>query len=61
MGMTYVMALPYVDPKDRACGEVCPVDVPSQKAPLGSPGGAAKLGLLATDTAMVAALSPREA
>ena len=36
-------------------------NLPRQEAPLGSPGGAAKLGLLVTDTAMVAALPPREA
>jgi NAD-dependent dihydropyrimidine dehydrogenase PreA subunit len=35
--------------------------LPHQGAPLGSPGGAAKLGLLVTDTAMVSALPPRDA
>ena len=35
--------------------------LPRQEAPLGSPGGAAKLGLLVTDTAMVAALPTQEA
>ena len=35
--------------------------LPCQEAPLGSPGGAAKLGLLVTDIATVAALPPREA
>jgi NAD-dependent dihydropyrimidine dehydrogenase PreA subunit len=35
--------------------------LPRQKAQLGSPGRAAKLGLLVTETAMVAALPPREA
>ena len=35
--------------------------LPRQEAPLGSPGGALKLGLLVTDTAMVAAPPPQEA
>jgi NAD-dependent dihydropyrimidine dehydrogenase PreA subunit len=34
--------------------------LPSQTAPLGSPGGANKLGPLAVDTAMVAARPPQE-
>jgi NAD-dependent dihydropyrimidine dehydrogenase PreA subunit len=114
--MTYVIALPCVNLKDRACVEEWPVDriyegqrslyihpdecvdcgacepvrlveaiyyednppdafsdylddnarfftdtLPRQEAPLGSPGGAAKLGLLVTDTAMVAALPTQEA
>ena len=114
--MTYVIALPCVNLKDRACVEECPVDciyeggrslyihpdecvdcgacepvcpveaiyyeddmpdafrdylddnarfftdtLPRQEAPLGSPGGAGKLGLLVTDTTMVAALPPHEA
>ena len=46
--VTYVIALPCVDLKDGACVEDCP-------------GGAAKLGLLVTDTAMVAALPTQEA
>jgi NAD-dependent dihydropyrimidine dehydrogenase PreA subunit len=113
--VTYVIALPCVDLKDRACVEECPVDciyeggrslyihpdecvdygacepvcpveaiyyeddlpdafsdylddnarfftetLPSQAAPLGSPGGAIKLGPLAVDTAMVAARPPQE-
>jgi NAD-dependent dihydropyrimidine dehydrogenase PreA subunit len=115
-GVTYVMALPCVDLKDRACVEACPDDciyegqrslhiypdecgdcgacepvcpvkaiyyeddlpeafsdylddnarfftdtLSRQESPLGSLGGAAKLGLLVTDTATVAALSPQEA
>jgi NAD-dependent dihydropyrimidine dehydrogenase PreA subunit len=35
--------------------------LPRREAPLGSPGGAAKLGLLVADTAMVAALPQQEA
>jgi len=113
--MTYVIGLPCVDVKDRACVEECPVDciyeggrslyihpdecvnygacepvcpveaiyyeddlpdalqayqadneryftetLPGQDGPLGSPGGAAKLGPLAVDTIMVAAL-PQQA
>ncbi|WP_214317688.1 ferredoxin [Nonomuraea sediminis] len=114
--MTYVIGLPCVDVKDRACVEECPVDciyeggrslyiqpdecvdcgacepvcpveaiyyeddlpdslgayladndrfftetLPGQDAPLGSPGGAAKLGALRADTEMVAALPPQGA
>ena len=109
--MTYVIALPCVDVKDRACVEECPVDciyeggrslyiqpdecvdcgacepvcpveailyeddlprpwaahlednaafltvaLPGRADPLGSPGGAAKLGPLATDTILVSGL-----
>ena len=109
--MTYVIALPCVDIKDRACVEECPVDciyeggrmlyihpdecvdcgacepvcpveaisyeddvpeswkqytqenalfftetLPGEAAPLGSPGGAGKIGALAGDTVMIAAL-----
>jgi len=112
--MTYVIGLPCVDVKDRACVEECPVDciyeggrslyihpdecvdcgacepacpveaiyyeddlperwreytadnalffsetLPGQPAPLGSPGGAGKLGPLPVDTAMVAGLPPQ--
>ena len=108
--MTYVIALPCVDLKDRACIDECPVDciyegdrmlyihpdecvdcgacepvcpveaiyyeddlpeelqpyladndaffsetLPGRDAPLGSPGGAAKLGALGADTPLVAA------
>ena len=111
--MTYVIALPCVDVKDRACVEECPVDciyeggrslyihpdecvdcgacepvcpveaiyyeddlpeqwaihtadnarfftdvLPGQGVPLGSPGGAAKLGALPADTPLVAGLAP---
>ena len=111
--MTYVIALPCVDIKDRACVEECPVDciyeggrslyihpdecvdcgacepacpveaiyyeddvpdkwavhtadnarfftdvLPGQGVPLGSPGGAAKLGALPADTPLVAGLRP---
>ena len=105
--MTYVIAEPCVDVKDRACIEECPVDciyegdrmlyihpdecvdcgacepvcpveaifyeddVPSELTEytaanaefftdLGSPGGAAKLGLIADDAALVKALPPQE-
>jgi NAD-dependent dihydropyrimidine dehydrogenase PreA subunit len=113
--VTYVIALPCVDLKDRACVEECPVDciyeggrslyihpdecvdcgacepvcpveaiyyeddlpkeftaylddnarffrvtLPGQEAQLGSPGGAAKVGPLTVDTAMVTALAPQE-
>jgi len=105
--VTYVIAQPCVDLKDKACIEECPVDciyegermlyihpdecvdcgacepvcpveaifyeddVPDQwkdfyKAnveffeELGSPGGAAKLGLIERDHAIVAALPPQE-
>mgnify|MGYP003926568301 FL=1 len=105
--MTYVIALPCVDLKDKACIEECPVDciyegermlyihpdecvdcgacepvcpveaiyyeddVPAEwneytKAnadfftDLGSPGGAAKLGLIANDVPLVKALPPQE-
>ena len=109
--MTYVIAQPCVDVKDRACVQECPVDciyegertlyihpdecvdcgacepvcpveaiyyeddlpdhwapylddnatfftqtLPGREVPLGSPGGAARLGALAVDTPLVAAL-----
>jgi NAD-dependent dihydropyrimidine dehydrogenase PreA subunit len=107
LDVTYVIALPCVDLKDKACIEECPVDciyegermlyihpdecvdcgacepvcpveaiyyeddVPEQwtdyyKAnveffeDLGSPGGAAKMGLIAKDHALVKALPPQE-
>jgi len=111
--VTYVIALPCVDVKDRACVEECPVDciyeggrslyihpdecvdcgacepvcpveaiyyeddlpqqwaiylednarffneaLPAQDLPLGSPGGAAKLGVVPADTPLVAGLPP---
>jgi NAD-dependent dihydropyrimidine dehydrogenase PreA subunit len=111
--VTYVIALPCVDIKDRACVEECPVDciyeggrslyihpdecvdcgacepvcpveaisyeedlpekwaayiednarfftetLPGLDAPLGSPGGAAKLGVMAADTPLVHGLPP---
>jgi NAD-dependent dihydropyrimidine dehydrogenase PreA subunit len=114
--MTYVIGLPCVDVKDRACVEerpvdciyeggrslyihpdecvdcgacepVCPVEaiyyeddlpdqwreyaadnahffsqtLPGEPGPLGSPGGAGKLGPLPVDTAMVAGLPPQSA
>lgn len=113
--MTYVIALPCVDLKDRACVEECPVDciyeggrslyiqpdecvdcgacepvcpveaiyyeddlptgmsdsladnerffsltLDGRDAPLSSPGGAARLGALAVDTPMVAALPQQQ-
>jgi NAD-dependent dihydropyrimidine dehydrogenase PreA subunit len=112
--VTYVIGLPCVDVKDRACVEECPVDciyeggrmlyihpdecvdcgacepvcpveaiyyeddlpnalhpyrqqneefftdtLPGQPGPLGSPGGAGKIGALPADTSMVAALPPQ--
>jgi len=104
--VTYVIAQPCVDVKDRGCIEECPVDciyegdrmlyiqpdecvdcgacepvcpveaiyyeddVPEQWTPytaansqffttLGSPGGAAKIGLVHSDAALVAALPPQ--
>jgi NAD-dependent dihydropyrimidine dehydrogenase PreA subunit len=114
--MTYVIGLPCVDVKDRACVEECPVDciyegarmlyihpdecvdcgacepvcpveaiyyeddlpedlqpyrednaaffnetLPGRDEPLGSPGGAAKVGALDVDTPLVAALPPQAA
>ena len=114
--MTYVIGLPCVDLKDRACVDECPVDciyeggrslyihpdecvdcgacepvcpveaiyyeddlpeslqayhadnerffsqtLPGRDKPLGSPGGAAKLGSLDVDTPMVAALALQRA
>ena len=111
--MTYVIALPCVDVKDRACVEECPVDciyeggrslyihpdecvdcgacepvcpveaiyyeddlperwavytednawffaatLPGLDAPLGGPGGAARLGVVAADTPLVSGLPP---
>ncbi|MBB3040592.1 4Fe-4S binding protein [Nocardioides sp. LMS-CY] len=112
--MTYVIAQPCVDVKDRACVDECPVDciyegqrslyiqpdecvdcgacepvcpveaiyyeddlpaawepflddnaaffheaLPGRPAPLGSPGGAAKLGAFDVDTPLVAGLPPQ--
>ena len=112
--MTYVIAQPCVDLKDRACVDECPVDciyegsrmlyihpdecvdcgacepvcpveaiyyeddlpealephrrdnarffaepLPGRSAPLASPGGAARLGAVGTDTELVAAHPPR--
>jgi NAD-dependent dihydropyrimidine dehydrogenase PreA subunit len=112
--MTYVIGLPCVDVKDRACVDECPVDciyegrrmlyihpdecvdcgacepvcpveaiyyegdlppslqlytaenarfftdpLPGQPGPLGSPGGAGRLGPIDADTAAVAALAPQ--
>ena len=106
--MTYIIGLPCVDIKDRACVEECPVDciyegdrmlyihpeecvdcgacepvcpveaiyyeddVPAKQAEfydvnvqffdgIGSPGGAAKLGPIAKDHPIVAALPPQGA
>ncbi|HET7760861.1 MAG TPA: ferredoxin [Phycicoccus sp.] len=114
--MTYVIAQPCVDVKDRACVDECPVDciyegarslyihpdecvdcgacepvcpveaiyyeddlpeqwndyltdnatffedtLPGRDEPLGSPGGAAKLGALPVDAPLVAAQPPDEA
>ncbi len=113
--MTYVIGLPCVDLKDRACVDECPVDciyeggrslyihpdecvdcgacepvcpveaiyyeddlpeslqpyladndrfftetLPDRDGPLGSPGGAAALGPLESDTEMVTALPPQD-
>ena len=82
--MTYVIALPCVDLKDKACIEECPVDciyegerslyihpdecvdcgacepVCPVKDDLGSPGGAAKMGVIAKDHPIIAALPPQQ-
>ena len=67
--MTYVIALPCVDLKDKACIEECPVDCIYEdyyKAnveffdDLGSPGGAAKMGVIAKDHPIIAALPPQQ-
>jgi NAD-dependent dihydropyrimidine dehydrogenase PreA subunit len=112
--MAYVIGLPCVDVKDRACVEECPVDciyegdrmlyihpdecvdcgacepvcpveaiyyeddlpealrpyqaenvrfftdvLPGESTPLGSPGGAGKVGAISADTPLVAALPPQ--
>ena len=71
--MTYVIALPCVDVKDRACIDECPVDciyeddLPGQWKDyyranveffdeVGSPGGAAKVGVIHRDHPVVEAL-----
>ncbi len=75
--MTYVIAQPCVDLKDRACVDECPVDcfyeddTPEEWKgyydanvhffdDLGSPGGAAKMGVIDKDHELVAALPPQE-
>ena len=73
--MTYVIAQPCVDLKDRACVDECPVeaifyedDTPDEWKQfydanvhffddLGSPGGAAKMGVIDKDHPLIAALS----
>ncbi|KRD51669.1 ferredoxin [Microbacterium sp. Root280D1] len=91
--MTYVIALPCVDVKDRACIDECPVDCiyegerslyihPDECVDcgacepvcpveaiyyeddeffdeVGSPGGAAKVGVIAHDHPIIAALPPQ--
>ena len=54
--MTYVIALPCVDIKDNA--RFFAESLPGLDAPLGSPGGAAKLGVTAADTPLVHGLPP---
>ena len=62
--MTYVIAQPCVDLKDKACIEECPVDCIYEGErsfdDLGSPGGAAKMGMIAKDHPLIAALPPQE-
>ncbi|OBB30746.1 hypothetical protein A5792_18550 [Mycolicibacterium peregrinum] len=71
--MTYVIGKPCVDVMDRACVEECPVETYKddndaffsetlwgRDGPLGSPGGAAKLGLVAADGPLVASLPPQQ-
>ncbi|HUH69708.1 MAG TPA: hypothetical protein VLZ05_13065 [Mycobacterium sp.] len=60
--MTYVIGKPCIDVTDRACVDECPVDciyeggrAPGRDGPLGSPGGAAKIGPLGVDAPLVAA------
>ena len=75
--MTYVIALPCVDVKDRACIDECPVeaiyyedDLPEQWSDyykanveffeeVGSPGGAAKVGVIHKDHPVVSVLPPQ--
>ena len=74
--MTYVIAEPCVDLKDKACIEECPVDciyceddLPDQWSGytqlnadfferLGSPGGAAKVGVCEHDPSAIKQLQP---
>lgn len=64
--MTYVIALPRVDLKDRARVEECPVDCIYEAGrslyfdDLGSPGGAFKTGVVPPDHALIAPLPPQE-
>jgi hypothetical protein len=55
--MTYVIAEPCIDVVDRACVEdnerFFTEPLPATSAPLGSPGGASRLGVLGKDTALV--------
>jgi hypothetical protein len=64
--MTYVIAEPCIDVKDKSCIEECPVDCIYESDrmlyiqpdegddPLGSPGGAAKVGPLTRDADYIA-------
>ena len=70
--MTYVIAMPCVDLKDRACGACfSEEDLPGQWKDYqtanegffddpGSAGGAFKVGAIAHDHPLIAALPPRE-
>ena len=67
--MTYTIAQPCVDVKDKACIEECPVDCIYDGArmlfnaeffeELGSPGGAAKVGMTENDPQAVKDLPPQ--
>ena len=67
--MTYVIAQPCVDVKDRACVDECPVDciyegarslyIHPEECELGSPGGAQKTGVQDFDDPMITALPPQ--
>jgi NAD-dependent dihydropyrimidine dehydrogenase PreA subunit len=53
--MTYVIAEPCIDVKDKSCIEESPVDcIYEGDDPLGSPGGAAKVGPVARDADYIA-------
>ncbi len=53
--MTYLIAKPCIDVKDKSRIKQCPVDrIDQRDDPLGSPGGAAKTGPLARDADYIA-------
>lgn len=66
--MTYVIGKPCVDVMDRACVDQCLSDneafftqtLPGRGEPLGSPGGAVKIGPFGVDAQLVASLPRAE-